>query len=90
MMTQTQPGGKPGSHVIIIQVLDRRLSGEEFWRDYYEVTTHSYRHKLRKFRRNNPTLQCRVAIAETVDDSEYRDPMMLAAMPDSHSLDAWL
>ena len=82
MMTQTQPDGKQGSCVIVIQILDRRLSGETFWRDYYEVTTHSYRHKLQKFRRNNPTLQCRAAIAETVDDAEYRDPITLAAMPD--------
>lgn len=82
MMTQTPPNGKPGNHVIIIQVLDRRLSGEEFWRDYYEVTTHSYRHKLRKFRRNNPTFQCRAAIAEHVDDSEYREQMTVAAMLD--------
>ena len=82
MMTQTHPNGKPGNGVIIIQVLDRRLSGEEFWRDYYDVTTHSYRRKLRKFRRNNPTLQCRAAIAETVDDFEYRDLMTLAAMPE--------
>ena len=81
-MTQTQPGGKQSNGAIIIQILDRRLSGEEFWRDYYEVTTHSYRHKLRKFRRNNPTLQCRVAIAETVDDSEYRDQMTVATMLD--------
>ena len=82
MMTQTQPDGKQGNRVIIIQILDRRLSGEEFWRDYYEVTTHSYRHKLRKFRRNNPDIQWRTAIAEHTDDSVYRDSMMLAAMPD--------
>lgn len=82
MMTQTQPGGKQSNGAIIIQILDRRLSGEEFWRDYYEVTTHSYRHKLRKFRRNNPALQWRAAVAEDVDDSAYRDPMTLAAMPD--------
>ena len=81
-MTQTPPNGKPGNHVIIIQILDRRLSGEEFWRDYYEVTTHSYRHKLRKFRRNNPDIQWRAAIAEHTGDSVYRDSMMLAAMPD--------
>ena len=80
-MTQTHPNGK-GRDKIIIQVLDRRLSGEAFWRDYYEVTTHSYRHKLRKFRRNNPDIQWRAAIAETVDDAEYRDLMTLAAMPD--------
>ena len=82
MMTQTQPNGKQGSRIIIIQLLDRRLSGEAFWRDYYEVTTHSYRHKLRKFRRNNPAIQWRAAVAEDVDDSAYRDPMTLAAMPD--------
>ena len=81
-MTQTQPDGKQGSCVIVIQILDRRLSGETFWRDYYEVTTHSYRHKLRKFRRNNPASQWRAAVAEDVDDSAYRDPMTLAAMPD--------
>ena len=81
MMTQTHPNGK-GRDKIIIQVLDRRLSGEEFWRDYYDVQTHSYRHKLRKFRRNSPTLQWRAAIAETVDDAEYRNQMTLAAMPD--------
>jgi hypothetical protein len=81
MMTQTHPNGKPGNP-IIIQVLDRHLSGKAFWRDYYAVTTHSYRHKLRKFRRNNPTLQWRAAIAETMDDIEYRDLMTVAAMPD--------
>ena len=90
MMTQTHPNGKPGNPVIVIQILDRRLSGEAFWRDYYEVRTHSYRHKLRKFRRNNPNIQWRAAIAEYVDDVEYRDQMTLAAMPDAdlHSLPA--
>ena len=81
MMTQTHPNGK-GRDTIIIQVLDRRLSGEAFWRDYYEVQTHSYRHKLRKFRRNWPGIQWRAAIAEHLDDSEYRDLMTVAAIPD--------
>ena len=80
-MTQTHPNGK-GHDKIIIQVLDRQLSGETFWRDYYEVTTHSYRHKLRKFRRHNPTLQWRAAMAEYLDDIDYRDQMTLAAMSD--------
>ncbi|HYQ90599.1 MAG TPA: hypothetical protein VES89_00620 [Candidatus Competibacteraceae bacterium] len=82
MMTQTHRNGKPGNR-IIIQVLDRRLSGEEVWRDYYDVRTHSYRPKLRKFRRNNPDTQWRAVMAEDLDDSDYRDQMTLAAMPEA-------